>query len=470
MRARSLSAALSLFVLGCGSSGDDGASIADDSGIPADSAITPGDSSAPSDSTPSLDSIASETTPSDSTPTDSTLDAGGTRRPFPDTTSILGMLADQLPPMNDAQVRFAATHFVGTEKELLDVTHALRAVNPKFLVLHYHLAMWQSAPTTQFILDGKSWGNDYPTVTTHEDWFWHDASGTKRVASTADGKLLMNVSNVAFQKYWADSLAAQVAAGEYDGVFLDSASPALLQGECARDDARLAGTAAKDTPFVELGGKSFIKAWESWIAALDAALSAKGIALIPNTSAFVTGWDNTNYGLSAGIFAEGFADPSFSTSDWKSSTNELLSLSRANKIMILQNYLGAATDVAKRLYYFGNYLLVKGQHTYLDYFASTPLEWYPEWGLDLGAPTAAVSTNVDALSSSGVYRRDFAKGSVLVNPTAAAVTVPLTGAMKRVVPSGGGAVDASGTAPGTIATTDVTSISVAAHGAEVLLK
>ena len=35
------------------------------------------------------------------------------------------------------------------------------------------------------------------------------------------------------------------------------------------------------------------------------------------------------------------------------------------------------------MYYLGNYLLVKGHHTYLDYFAAGPLEWYPEWALSL---------------------------------------------------------------------------------------
>ena len=62
--------------------------------------------------------------------------------------------------------------------------------------------------------------------------------------------------------------------------------------------------------------------------------------------------------------------------------------------MILQNYLGAPTDLAKRLYYLGNYLLVKGHHTYLDYFAAGPLEWYPEWAVDLGAPTTTATTKV----------------------------------------------------------------------------
>ncbi|HEY5373408.1 MAG TPA: putative glycoside hydrolase, partial [Polyangiaceae bacterium] len=395
--------------------------------------------------------------------------ATATGRSFPDTNASIAILADQLPPMNDAQLTFAASHYVGTEKQHLPVTQALRAKNPQFLVLHYHLSMWQAAPATTFITDGTSWGNDYPTVTTHEAWFWHNASNA-RVASSSDAKLLMNVSVPEFQQYWADSLAAQVKAGDYDGIFFDSASPALLQGECAGADPRLAATAVKDTQFSELGGKSWIEAWQAWMSALNSTLLAQGIPLIPNTSAFATGWDNTDYSLTAGAFVEGFADLGFAVSDWQASTNELLKLAAADKIMILQSYLKATTDLSTRMYYLGNYLLVKGHHTYLDYFSDGgALEWYPEWNLDLGAPLTTGAT-VSDLSKGGVYRRDFAKGSVFVNPSAAAVMVDLGGTFQRVLASGGGAIDTSGTAPGSVTKQPVTSISVAATSAEIVLK
>ena len=388
-------------------------------------------------------------------------------RTFVDTSSTIAILADQLPQMTDAQLQFAASHYVGTQKQLLPVTQALRAANPNFLVLHYHLSMWQSAPNVDFIIDGMTWGNDYPTVTTHEDWFWHNAQ-EQRVASSVDGKLLMNVSTPGFQQYWATSLAAQVQAGQYDAVFFDSASPALLQGECGTADPDLAGTAARDTVFSELGGTTWIDAWQSWIQALNGQLAAQGIPLIPNTGPFITSWDNTRYDLTAGIFSEGFADPSFAESDWQASTNELLLLAAEDKIMILQNYLSGATDVATRLYYLGNYLLVKGHHTYLDYFAKGPLEWYPEWQLDLGSATTAATTSVADLLQGGVYRRDFEKGSVLVNPSASPVTVTITGNL--VVPSGGGAVDSSGDPSGTLGMMPVTSVTLPATSAEIVLR
>ena len=393
----------------------------------------------------------------------------GSGRPFPDTTSTISILTDQLPNLSAAQQSFVVKHFVGTEKQTLAQSRPLRALSPNFLVLHYHLSMWQSAPSTTFIVDGVHWDTDYPTVTTHEDWFWHNTA-QQRCASTADQKLLMDIANPGFQNYWASSLESQVAAGDYDGIFFDSASPALLQGEVGNRDSRLAGTGARDSTIAEIGNQTFITAWGSWMKALNDTLGAKGIPLIPNTSAFVTGWDNTNYELTAGAFVEGFSDPSFATSDWQASTNELLSLAAKHKILILQNYLGGdPANVALRMYYLGNYLLVKSDRSYLEYFANGPLEWYPEWSIDLGAPTSTATT-VSDLARSGVYRRDFAKGIVLVNPDVAAVNVTLGGTFKRVQPQGGGAIDQQGAEPGTTMTSSVTSISVAAHGAEILLK
>jgi hypothetical protein len=402
---------------------------------------------------------------------------GSTTSKWPDTTATIAVLADQLPGgMTTAQQTFAATHFVGSQKLTLDISGPLRAIKPGFLVLHYHLSIWQSAPAVDFIVDGKTWGNDYPTVTTHESWFWHNPQ-SQRIASTVDGKILMNVADPGFAAYWESSLEQQVAAGQYDGIFFDSASPALLQAEVGGQDARLSTTGAKDTAIAEWGGKTYIQGWEAWIKPLNDALAAKGIPLIPNTSAFTTTWDNTDYSLTAGIFSEGYASTSFVESDWKASTNTLLSLAAKGKIMILQNYLGSTGDTATRLYYLANYLLVKGNRTYLDYFVPTdnnlhkndgPLEWYPEWGLDLGAPTTTGATVTDLLKG-GVYRRDFAKGSVLVNPSPSAVTVSLGATMKQVVPSGGGPIDAAGTTPGSTATMPVTSVSVPATGAVIVL-
>ena len=213
------------------------------------------------------------------------------RRAFPDTSSRIAILADQLPgPLTPAQQRFVAARFVGTQKLTLNLSRPLRALNPAFLVLHYHLAIWQSAPHVAFIVDGQQWGNDYPEVNRHEAWFWHNEKG-QRVASVIDQKLLMNIGDPGFAKYWAESIAAQVRAGDYDAVFADSASPALLQAE-AQPEPRFSRMGARDSKIAELQGRSYIDAWQPFIASLDASLAAEGVPLIPNTGAFVTTWDS----------------------------------------------------------------------------------------------------------------------------------------------------------------------------------
>ncbi len=390
-------------------------------------------------------------------------------REFPDTTSRIAILTDQLPNISGPHARFAASHFVGTQKLSVELTRALRRLNPDFIVLHYKLAMWQSAPGVPYIVDGSRWGNDFAEVNKHESWFWHNPAG-QRVTSNQDRKLLMNVADPGFRAYWKDVLAKQVDAGEYDGVFFDSASPSLLQWEARNPpDPRLSGRGVRDNTFPELGNRSWIDAWEDWMRDLDTFMSRRGIPVIPNVGALVTSWDNTDYSVSAGAFLEQFAEPEFDPNDWVSATNQTLDLVRKDRIVILQNYLKSPAEIARRKYLLANYLLVKGRRTYLAYFAGNTMDWYPEWELNLGAPRTSASA-VKELLWQGLYRRDFANGVVLVNPTNRAVDVTFDTPLKRVDPVGGGPLDARGRPQGSLTTAPVTALVLPAKSAEVLLR
>src|SRR5947209_20216980 len=101
--------------------------------------------------------------------------------------------------------------------------------------------------------------------------------------------------------------------------------------------------------------------------------------------------------------------------------DRLLALERRHKIVIAQNYLGDSADLATRLYYLGTYLLIKGDHTYLNYFAGQPLQWFPEYGIPIGRPLGPLPSSVAALydAGSGLYRRAYSNGLVVVNPGSA---------------------------------------------------
>jgi len=218
----------------------------------------------------------------------------------------------------------------------------------------------------------------------------------------------------------------------------------------------------------ELGNRTWIEAWQDWIADLDASLAAKGIALIPNVGSLITTWDNTDYSLTAGAFSETFLDPSFVESDWHDAINHILDFVRKNRIVILQNYLSKPDDVARRKYLLANYLLVKGPRTYVSYFAAGPLEWYPEWDIQLGQPVSAAAT-IDELARDGVYRRDFTAGAVLVNPSPRTVHVQLGRVFRQVEFSGGGALGADAAPTGRLAYKRTRTIDLAPASAEILL-
>ncbi len=389
-------------------------------------------------------------------------------RVFPDTTQRIAVFTDQLPSrMSRQQLEFAATHYAGSQKLTLDITHALRADQsglPRAALSPGDVAVGGEVHCRR-----QDWANDDKFVDTHESWFWHTTSH-QRVASVHDGKLLMNVADPGFQAYWRDSILQQVRAGEYDGVFLDSASPAMVQQDARSPvDPRLTGTGVRTNKFREMGGTTWVAVWEDWIQGLDRSLEARRVALIPNVGNFSTTWDKTDYSLTSGVFSEGFSDPKLSTRDWRAALDKTLSLVRKNKIVILQNYLSSPSDVGKREYLLGSYLLVKGSRTYVSYFASSPLEWYPEWELDLGAARQNPVT-LDELRWHGVYRREFAKGVVLVNPGTRPVSVTLDTPMRRVTFEGGGAVPRDGKITGRLITSPTSGFQLAPKSAEILLR
>ena len=122
-----------------------------------------------------------------------------------------------------------------------------------------------------------------------------------------------------------------------------------------------------------------------------------------------------------------------------------------------------------RLYYLANYLLMRGDRSYLDYFAGGPLEWYPEWDVDLGAPVKTGATVAD-LAMGGAYEREFANGWAAVNPTASAVTLTFPSTARLVMPQGGGAIGASGAEPGSLAYESAASLTLQPATAAIVLK
>jgi hypothetical protein len=399
---------------------------------------------------------------------------GGAARTFPDTRGQIRIFTDQLPgaaSLTADQWGFIATHYVGTQKELVSWTRHIHKLNPKFITLHYQLAV--GAGTADFI-DGDRWTNDFDQVKTHAAWFLRDGSG-KRIDQNAYHWKVMDIlfqdgtPQSGWPDYWVMTAVQRMRDNQNDGVFADSATIDILFGQVT-------------PPYVWFNDIPACK--QNWIPALDRygaycynALHSQPekFYYLPNLGGLITGWDTTDYGFGDGGMNEGFtlanAGSYYTAADWQLQMNRLLTLTRAGKILLCQSYIqDSARD--DRWFVVGSYLLIKGHKTYLNMFAKSTLSWYPEYTVPLGAYLNEPAANVSAYwrPDWGVYRRDYAHGFVLVNPGTTPVRIADLGGTYRLIQAdGGGPVPASGAQPGTLIRTPVSAVTVPAHSARVLL-
>ena len=120
-----------------------------------------------------------------------------------------------------------------------------------------------------------------------------------------------------------------------------------------------------------------------------------------------------------------------------------------------------------------SYLLVKGARTYISINNSMAVEWYPEYDIPIGSPiqSAAGNSIQTLLDSSGLYRRNFTNGFILVNPGTTSLTESLgsTHFLAQTSPDGSLIVNTYGAEPGTLTYRALNSITLPAHSAAVLL-
>jgi hypothetical protein len=196
---------------------------------------------------------------------------------------------------------------------------------------------------------------------------------------------------------------------------------------------------------------------------------------IPNVGTWVTSRETTDYSLADGVMVEGFAEWGqggyFDRADWELQMNRILEFVNQDKTVIAQQYVDAA-DVNDRLFLLSNYLLIKGNHTYINLDFSMEPEWFPEYEIPIGYPADGTPTTVADLWNAGwgVYTRTYSNGLILVNSTADTQTINLDATYYQVAPDSGGILPEDGnTSLWTITYDPVTQITLSANQAAVLL-
>jgi hypothetical protein len=413
-------------------------------------------------------------------PTPTTRPSG--RRPWPDTSAGIHVFNDQLADyVNDAQFRFAATHYAGAQKMTRSAADRLRAINPNFLILHYRLGHAlgyrevenDCQPTGEWlrIIEGDQWVQEWPgDANVRENWFYHwPEAGTTRVLYCLNGWYLAELNDSAWRTWWQAEVLRQVRANDDDGVFMDSLSvPNYLGAEYY-------------SPALPPMDEAFERAWAARITTWLSWLQTQPLGdyyIVPNVGGWINTRDPTDYSPADGVMIEGFAleaDQSpHGLEDWILEINRALGLIARGKAVIAQTYVGGSQE---RMYALGSYLLIKGNRTYLNIEVSDVPEWWPEYDIPIGRATESAGTNIANLydSANRVYRRDFDNGFVLVNPTnpwdGTGITrvVNLGGTYYLARTNGGGEVPESGVPTGSVSYQAVTQVTLPPFTAAVLL-
>ena len=260
-------------------------------------------------------------------------------------------------------------------------------------------------------------------VTNHPAWLLYDKNAKVAYAQTGAQEPLLNIGNEEVKTQLADDVAKMVQDGSYDGIVLDGVGAELIRSSSAP---------------VYTGTKAFTDTQRrDAVEGLIRAIRAK----IPTKLMIVGGYaweDGTAYdartseaqdlaNLGDGVHIDEFLRaPISDTTDFKSEANwkkdidYLAAISQDNKVVLITTRIYASdattdTIVAWLKYSVASYLLGKnGTRTYFQFdvqgtmdYASNPI---------LSAPVGSPQEAYTKLSS-GIYRRQFSNGIVLVNPT-----------------------------------------------------
>jgi hypothetical protein len=257
----------------------------------------------------------------------------------------------------------------------------------------------------------------------HAGWVLYDKNGKVVVASTNGQEPLLNIRNDEVKGQLADDVSKLVQAGNYDGIVLTGVGSELIR--------------SSSSP-VFTGTKVFTdQQRRNAVESLLQTVHAK----IPNKLMIIGGYaweDGTAYGaystdsqylasLGDGIYIDKFLRAPISDTatykseaNWKKDIDYLASTSQDGKIVLITTRIDssdATTDTVKQWLYYSvaSYLLGKnGNRTYFQFDDAGTLAYAndPVLSAPIGAPQEAYTK-----LTSGIYRRLFSKGIVLVNPT-----------------------------------------------------
>jgi Hypothetical glycosyl hydrolase family 15 len=298
---------------------------------------------------------------------------------------------------------------------------ALKAKNPAMKVLVYQDAAASYAYACHGGTDDRLLpaGVGYCAADSqHPEWFLKDTSSARVEFCDYPGTWQMDVGSAAYQTAWLASVSTMLKRDGWDGVMIDDVNSTERQHLCGKTLAAYPTDSAYEA------------ATRSFLARIGPSLRSQGLLVLPNinydcweacwssfiqyTSGAVREWWSKNSRGYGGHYGD---------NGWDWSDGFLRLTQQAGKIFIGITY-APADDVRSMRYARASFLLDwNGGPSALAFEpaqeATDP--WNSEWTADLGAARGA------RYQVGLAWRRDFAEGTVVVNPSSSSSAVVALG-------------------------------------------
>jgi Hypothetical glycosyl hydrolase family 15 len=293
----------------------------------------------------------------------------------------------------------------------------LKSQNPDLVVLLYQ----NVGAVAVAAGDGRSsaTGVTKQEADRHPQWYLRDRAGAPFTFAAYNWLWAADVGDPSYQRRWADRALSRVRRGGWDGVFVDDANPSIRAHHPPEDVAKYPSDA------------QYAAAMRSALAAIAARFHDAGKRVIVNVGAWtensgvVRGWLRLVDGAMDEQFAKSGTVPDqgyVTGARWQAQLSEIRATERAGKTFLGVAH-SAADDRDAALYGWATLLLAANGSSHFALHSDYTRElWFPEYDLDIGEPKGR-----EARERSGVHRRRFTNGLVLVNPTTASVPVRFGG-------------------------------------------
>jgi hypothetical protein len=242
--------------------------------------------------------------------------------------------------------------------------------------------------------------------TYHPDWFLQGMNGAPM---SLGGYWLMDPGNDGWRAYWLERMEQTQSQYRWDGVFLDNVDIGMdvLQERYHTGPAKYPNQEAyahaiseflrtlRDSYFgkehhplvANIVGPTEWGLWQRYIPYLDGAM----------VEAFAVDWTN------------GYLPPS----EWQTQIELAWQMQAAGKAIFLIAQ-GDRSDLARERFSLASYLLIQNGDAFFRYTNDLAYEsiWtYDNYSIDLGTPLSS-----PAADAQGIWHREFAHGSVIVDP------------------------------------------------------